>query len=857
MNRTFPLVVLAAAFAVTSLPTTAADAQSRRARTEQRAQQQPAPTDSTARSEAAKKSFAELTAGAQHMPGFLDLYWRDDDGKIYLALGVDRLDQEMLYIVSLPAGVGSNDIGLDRGQLGETRVVELRRVGPKLLLVQPNHRYRAISDNPDEARAVEQAFAESVLWGFEVAAEEGGRILVDVTSFLLRDAHGVAERLQQTNQGTYRLEASRSAPYLERTRSFPKNTELEATLTFIGEPKGLLVRTVAPSPDAITVRQHHSFVELPDDGYVPRRFDPRSGYISASYFDYATPIAEPIDQKLILRHRLQKKDPNAAVSEPIEPIVYYLDRGAPEPIRSALLDGARWWEAAFEAAGFRDAFRVELLPEGADPMDVRYNLIQWVHRSTRGWSYGSSVADPRTGEILKGHVTLGSLRVRQDFLIAEALLAPYEREGEVSPQMEQMALARLRQLSAHEIGHTIGITHNFAASVNDRTSVMDYPHPLAKLRADGSIDLADAYDTGIGEWDVRAVVYGYSEFPAGADEEAELERILRETAAQGLLFLTDEDARPPGGAHPVAHLWDNGSDAAAELERVLDVRAAALRRFSERNVPFGRPLAMLEEALVPLYLFHRYQIEAAAKLVGGLDYSFAVRGDGQVPTAPVPPDAQRRALAALLRTLDASTLTLSPEIVRLIPPRPDGFPRGRENFPGRTGVTFDPLAAADVAASMSLSLLLHPERASRLVDLHARDAGQPSLLEVIDALVDRTWKAAAGSGAAAEVERVVDDAALRHLVALAASTEALPQARNLALLRLAELDRWLEATSGEGSGLPAEELAHRRGGRRQLAAFLEHPEQAPPAPPALRVPDGPPIGMDDATPWAHTCTGGG
>jgi hypothetical protein len=867
MRRPSSLPVLVVALAASSsvlAPEAGAQAPGGRARQPQQPAAQAAaesPTGSgqeTSQKTGQKTSFSDLVAGARHMPGFFDVYWREDEGKLYLAIGADRLDRELLYIVSLPAGVGSNDIGLDRGQLGDTRVVELRRVGPKVLLVQPNQRYRALSDNPAEARAVAEAFAESVVWGFEVAAELGDRILLDATPFLLRDAHRVVERLKQSRQGTYKIDLSRSAPYLDRTRSFPKNTELEATLTFTGEPEGFFIRTVAPSPDSVTVRQHHSFVELPDAGYRPREYDPRSGYISTTYFDYATPISSPIEKKLILRHRLEKRDPRAAVSEPVEPIVYYLDPGAPEPIRSALLEGARWWVEAFEAAGFRDAFRVELLPEGADPMDIRYNLIQWVHRSTRGWSYGSSVEDPRTGEILKGHVTLGSLRVRQDFLIAEALLAPYEREGEVPPEMEQMALARLRQLSAHEVGHTLGLVHNYAASVNDRASVMDYPHPFATLRPDGTVDLDGAYGSGLGPWDVRAIVWGYSQFPPGAGEETELDRILSETIDQGLLFLTDEDARPPGSAHPLAHLWDNGNDAAAELERVLDVRAAALRRFSERNIPFGRPLALLEDTLVPLYLFHRYQIEAAAKVLGGQDYRFAVRGDGQVPTAAVPAAAQRRALEALLRTLDASTLTLTPEILRLLPPRPDGFPRGRESFPSRTGVTFDPLAAADVAATMTLSLLFHPERASRLVDLHARDAGQPGLLEVIDAVVERTWKSAPSSGApglAAEVERVVDQAALRSLLALARSDDALQQARNLALLRLGDLERWLDDTAGDSSDLPPEELAHRRGALRQVRAFLEHPEDPPSPAPPLRVPDGPPIGMGEAGWLGDACAG--
>ena len=536
-------------------------------------------------------SISDATDGFEHLPGFLDLFWDGRGGRLFLK--VDAIDSDLLYIESLSAGLGSNDIGLDRGQLGRTRLARFERVGPKLLLVQQNTRFRALSENADERRAVADAFARSVLWGFEVAAEdEDGAVLVDATDFVLRDAHDVAARLQQRGQGSYELDASRSALHRPGVASFPRNSELEGTLTFTlrssGRGPGAWVRQVAPSPDAVTVRIRHSFVALPEPGYEPRRADPRSGFITTSYFDYATPIDQPLETTFINRHRLSKRDPGADRSEAVEPIVYYLDRGAPEPIRSALLDGARWWNEAFEAAGYIDAFRVELLPEGADLLDVRYNVIQWVHRSTRGWSYGSSVTDPRTGEILKGHVTLGSLRVRQDFLIAQGLLSPYEDADSSTETLTGMALARLRQLSAHEVGHTIGLMHNFASSVDGpegRESVMDYPHPLAVLGEDGAIDLSAAYDVGLGEWDKRSILYGYAEFPEGADEAAELDAILRGTAAAGLHFISDDDARPVGGAHPLAHLWDNGRSAAEELRRLLSVRRAALDRFSETEHP--------------------------------------------------------------------------------------------------------------------------------------------------------------------------------------------------------------------------------------------------------------------------------
>ncbi|HEU4456315.1 MAG TPA: DUF5117 domain-containing protein, partial [Longimicrobium sp.] len=448
-------------------------------------------------------SITEKTRGMERKDGFIPIYWDAAAGKVWME--VPRAGEEMIYQVSLPAGLGSNDVGLDRGQLGETRIVRFERTGPRVLLVQPNQGFRATTDDPHERRAVETSFAQSVLWGFKVEAEEGGRVLVDATDFALRDAHGVIPALRRARQGEYKLDATRSALHLPNTKAFPRNTEIEVTLTFTGENPGAWVRDVAPSPDALTVRERHSFVALPEPGYEPRESDPRAGFFGISFYDYATPIDQPIERRFISRHRLRKASPGAAMSEAVEPIVYYLDRGAPEPIRAALLEGARWWNQAFESAGYRDAFRVELLPEDADPLDARYNVIQWVHRFTRGWSYGSSIVDPRTGEIIKGHVTLGSLRVRQDYLLAEGLLSPYETGRETSPEARAMALARIRQLSAHEVGHTLGLAHNYVSSTQGRASVMDYPHPVAKLTADGRVDLSDAYREGIGEWDRVAV----------------------------------------------------------------------------------------------------------------------------------------------------------------------------------------------------------------------------------------------------------------------------------------------------------------------------------------------------------------
>lgn len=739
-------------------------------------------------------TIKQKTAGLKKYPGYFNFYWDEENGKIWLE--IDKLDQEVLYVNSLAAGVGSNDIGLDRGQLGDTRIVTFQKVGNKVLMIQPNYDYRANSNNDAEKQAVALAFAQSAIWGFRVSAEEGSgknkRVLVDATAFYMRDAHGVSGTLRNRQQGSYRLDKSRSAFYLPRTKNFPKNTEVEVTLTFTGNAKGGYIRSVTPSPEAVTIRQHHSLVELPDNNYKPRRFDPRSGYWRRTYVDYASGLNERIVKSVIPRHRLKKKNPRARVSEAIEPIVYYIDPGVPEPIKSAMLEGGSWWNQAFESAGYKNGFQIKVLPQGADPMDLRYNVVNWVHRSTRGWSYGASVTDPRTGEIIKGHVTLGSLRLRQDYLIAEGLLAPYKNGKQVPKDMQEIALARLRQLVAHEIGHTLGLSHNFASSVNNRASVMDYPHPLIKIKSNGSIDWSDAYATGIGEWDKVAIQYGYSDFPPGTNEETALNKILEDAIKKGMYYISDADARPRGGAHPLAHLWDNGTSAADELNRVMTLRAKALENFSANNIRVGEPMSNLEDVLVPIYLLHRYQIEAASKVVGGLYYTYALRGDNQQVTKIVPAKAQQKALQALLGTIQPEALVLSEKLLKILPPKAYGYNRGRENFKPRTGVAFDPMAAAETATNMTVSLLLHHERAARLIQYHARNGQNPGFEQVVKKLMDATWKANFKNGQLAEIQRVVNNVVLYQLMKLSSHKGAASQVRAIASYELQELKEWLE-----------------------------------------------------------------
>jgi hypothetical protein len=787
-------------------------------------------------------SIAEKTRGMRKMDGFLPLYWEASSGKLWME--IPRFDQELIYVVSLPAGLGSNDVGLDRGQIGGERIVRFERVGPKVLMVQPNYAFRAESDSPAERRAVEDAFARSVLWGFTAAAESDGRVLVDATDFALRDNHGVVPTLRRTRQGSFRVDPSRSAIFLESTKAFPRNTEIEVTLTFTADSAGRWVRDVAPDPQAITLRQRLSFVALPEPGYQPRLSDPRAGFNGISFADYAAPLGEPMTRRFIARHRLECRDPATLPCDPVEPIVYYVDPATPEPIRTALLEGGRWWNQAYEAAGFRNAFRVEMLPEGADAQDVRYNTIQWVHRSTRGWSYGNSVMDPRTGEIIKGHVTLGSLRVRQDYLIAEGLLSPYATGTETPPELAAMALARIRQLSAHEIGHTLGLSHNYIASTYGRQSVMEYPHPLVRLTADGRVDLSQAYREGIGEWDKVAITYGYRDFPAGVDEQAELDRVLSEARVRGVVFLADQDARPTGSVHPQAHLWDNGESAPAELERMMRVRRVALDRFGETTIRRGAPLATMEEALVPLYLHHRYQVEAASKVLGGMYYTYAIRGDEQEPMRPVPAQEQSQALQALLATLDPAELALPRSLLGKLPPRPFTYEPHRELFERYTGLAFDAVAPSVVASDLVVSLLLQPERAARLVEQDALHPELPGLSEVLDRLVESTFGRDPRDAYHAEVNRATERVVAEEMMRLA-FTAAMPQVRAEATLKLDQLRQRLEA---ERTREPDAERAHAFALASDIQRFLERPYEPARRPARLEIPPGSPIG-DTAPEW--------
>ncbi len=751
--------------------------------------------------------------------GLLPVRYDAATGKV--SLTVPRLGERLLYLNTLATGVGVTAAGLDRGQLGDNAVVRFERRGARVYLIRENSAVLARSDNEALRRSVEESFPNSVLASFAVQREGPGGAVVDATDFFLSDVYDVIGTLRSARLGSVRLDRERSFIDPLNTRSFPENSEIRSVLTYVTEDPNFAIRQVAPDARTIALEQHHSFLRLPEPPLPLRPFDPRSGLFTNDFFDFAQGFSGDYRQRAVVRWRLEPSDTAAYLRgekvEPVKPIVYYIDAGIPEPYRSAFIDGGRWWNEVLGAAGWRNAFRIETLPAGVSPLDARYPAIYWVHRMQRGPSVGPAMIDPRTGEIVKTVVRMDSYRSLVDHDIYMGLL-PAAPPGGLQLTAEQFAMARRRQHSAHEIGHTLGVAHNYIAATQGRASVMDYPYPLIAIDAQGRLDIRDAYRASGGAHDTLAIRYAYTWFRTPAEEAAGLSRIVREAEARGLRFVADEHAGAAGSI-PSASQWVEGSDMLQALQRTMAVRRVLIDRFDERAAQPGEPLAVLNRRFAHVYLHHRYALVGAIKYVGGMEFGYALRGEQTEPTRILPAADQRTALRLVLSALQPRELRIPSRIAALIPPVPAGYDSDLTLIPTPAGTAFDPIAAAHSLAQEIVNGLLHPQRTARLVSFHARDGSNPSLDEVIGAVVEATWGGArvAGEEQGAELRRVAQRATVDVLLDLAGNSSATAGVRATVEHHLAALLRRTNVAEG-GS---AADQGHRAAVRRDIERYFD------------------------------------